>query len=64
MFEYLFPIFAFGVVVSAVIVKGVLNAAEIARKERLADHVPASDTHPAGVQPLFPAASRAVTQTL
>jgi len=36
MFEYLFPIFAFGIVVSAIVCKGLLVAADVARAERTA----------------------------
>ncbi len=34
MFEYLFPIFAFGVVISAVVGKGVLTARDMEKAER------------------------------
>ena len=36
MFEYLFPIFAFGLVVSAIVCKGLLVAADVAKAERAA----------------------------
>lgn len=36
MFEYLFPIFAFGLVVTAIIFKGILAAAEVANADRVA----------------------------
>jgi len=38
MFEYLFPIFAFGVVITAIVAKGVLAAAEVARAERISEN--------------------------
>lgn len=36
MFEYLFPIFAFGLVVTGIVFKGVLAAADVAKADRLA----------------------------
>ncbi|MEP6936582.1 MAG: hypothetical protein ABI871_00780 [Chthoniobacterales bacterium] len=34
MFEYLFPIFAFGLVVTGIVCKGVLTAADMAKADR------------------------------
>ena len=34
MFEYLFPIFAFGLVVTGIVWKGLLTAADVARADR------------------------------
>jgi hypothetical protein len=31
MFEYLFPIFCFGVVITAIVAKGMMTAADVAR---------------------------------
>ncbi len=31
MFEYIFPIFCFGVVITAIVAKGMMTAAEVAR---------------------------------
>ena len=47
MFEYLFPIFCFGVVVTGIIVKGLIMAAEMANsKTGLEDEVNAQfDSH-------------------
>ena len=36
MFEYLFPIFAFGLVVTGIVFKGVLAAADVAKADRVA----------------------------
>ena len=38
MFEYLFPIFAFGVVISAIVAKGLLAAADVAKAERMSEN--------------------------
>ncbi len=37
MFEYLFPIFAFGVVITAIVCKGLLAAADVAKAERASE---------------------------
>ncbi len=37
MFESLFPLFAFGVVITAIVVKGLLAAADVAKAERAAE---------------------------
>jgi hypothetical protein len=34
MFEYLFPIFAFGLVVAGIVYKGLLTAADVAQADR------------------------------
>lgn len=34
MFEYLFPIFAFGLVVTGIVWKGLLTAADVAKADR------------------------------
>ena len=41
MFEYLFPIFAFGLVVTGIVFKGVLAAADVAKADRLAKELDA-----------------------
>jgi len=46
MFEYLFPIFAFGVVITAIVAKGVLAAAEVARAERISENLTSSQQEP------------------
>ena len=64
MFEYLFPIFAFGLVVTGIVCKGVLAAADVAKAERLAKErsratpFEAQADVPASVQPVMkPAAA-------
>jgi hypothetical protein len=34
MFEYIFPIFCFGVVITAIVAKGMMTAADVAGKHR------------------------------
>jgi len=33
MFEYIFPIFCFGVVITAIVAKGMMTAADVARNQ-------------------------------
>ncbi len=53
MFESLFPLFAFGVVITAVVVKGLLAAAEVAKAERAAEARSKSSTAALETGPSF-----------
>jgi len=53
MFEYLFPIFVFGIVVSAIVCKGLLAAADVAKAERAAEARSESSTAALETGPSF-----------
>jgi hypothetical protein len=48
MFDYLFPIFGFGVVITGIVVKGLVMAADMANSQRT------SETEPANVESILP----------
>ncbi len=53
MFESLFPLFAFGLVITAVVVKGLFAAAELAKAERAAEARSKSSTAALETGPSF-----------
>ncbi len=60
MFEYLFPIFAFGLVISGIVCKGLIAAADVAKAERAAETRPRSSAgSPAGRLVFAPPAATA-----
>ena len=50
MFEYLFPIFAFGLVVSGIVCKGLVTAADMAKADRAAHERARAQTTPSASQ--------------
>lgn len=63
MFEYLFPIFAFGVVITGIVCKGLLFAADVAKAEQAAEERPRSSTGSRSDRRVFIPPSAAVAQT-
>ncbi len=53
MFESLFPLFAFGVVITAIVAKGLLAAAHVAKAERTASARSKSSTAALETGPSF-----------
>lgn len=56
MFEYIFPIFCFGVIITGIVAKGMMTAADMARSEAESDDVARSapdDGGPSGDRPQF-----------
>ncbi len=51
MFEYLFPIFAFGLVVTGIVWKGLLTAADVAKADREAQARDRVQIPPSASQP-------------
>ena len=55
MFEYIFPIFCFGVVVTGIVVKGLITAADMSKAHMTSENQARaeSDDHPAGDRSAF-----------
>ena len=55
MFEYIFPIFCFGVVVTGIVVKGLITAADMSKAQITSENQARaeSDDHPAGGRSAF-----------
>ncbi len=63
MFEYLFPIFAFGLLTTAIVCKGLLAAADVAKAQRAAEDEPISEAFGREAQPVFVPPVVTATQT-
>lgn len=63
MFEYLFPIFAFGLVITAIVAKGLVAAAYVAKAERAAEARSESSTVALETGPSFGATVAMPVQT-
>lgn len=61
MFEYIFPIFAFGLLVTGIVCKGLLTAADVEKADREAHERLAQITPPA-IQPESRTAAAAVSK--
>ncbi len=53
MFEYLFPIFAFGLLTKAIVCKGLLAAADVAKAQRAAEEDSISSAVSPAAQTVF-----------
>ena len=52
MFEYIFPIFCFGVIITGIVAKGMMTAADMARSEAESDDVARSAPTPSRFTPI------------